>query len=127
MRFRKTRRYRHRPNGIRGRQLSNNGGEQSMLGTSLVNGRSRNNFNSQQSPEKLVERYNLLAKEALSSGDRILSENYNQHADHFVRIIEYKNLNQNQNKPQVNEEKKVLDKDKATDNLHDQNQDIKEK
>ena len=36
-----------------------------------------------QSPEKLFEKYNALAKEALSSGDKILSENYLQHADHF--------------------------------------------
>ena len=36
-----------------------------------------------------------LAKEALSSGDRTLSENYFQHADHFMRIIDEKKINQN--------------------------------
>ncbi len=36
---------------------------------------------------KLIEKYNDLAREALSNGDKILSENYLQHADHFTRIL----------------------------------------
>ena len=44
---------------------------------------SRNNHNA----PKLIEKYNNLAREALSSGDKILSENYFQHADHFTRIL----------------------------------------
>ena len=36
--------------------------------------------------QKLISKYNDLAREALSSGDKILSENYFQHADHFTRI-----------------------------------------
>ena len=36
---------------------------------------------------KLIEKYSNLAREALSSGDKILSENYFQHADHFTRIL----------------------------------------
>jgi len=43
----------------------------------------RNNHNA----PKLIEKYNNLAREALSNGDKILSENYFQHADHFVRIL----------------------------------------
>ena len=35
---------------------------------------------------KLFEKYNKLAAEALSAGDRILAENYFQHAEHFSRI-----------------------------------------
>jgi hypothetical protein len=58
----------------------------------------RNNFRQTQSAEKLFEKYNALAKEAMSSGDKTLVENYLQHADHFVRIIEDKNKNQNQSK-----------------------------
>ena len=57
------------------------------------NNERRNNFRSTQSAEKLLEKYNALAKEALSSGDRILSENYFQHAEHFSRIIDGKNQN----------------------------------
>ena len=43
----------------------------------------RNNHNA----PKLIEKYNDLAREALSNGDKILSENYLQHADHFMRIL----------------------------------------
>ena len=43
----------------------------------------RNNHNA----PKLIEKYNDLAREALSNGDKILSENYLQHADHFTRIF----------------------------------------
>jgi len=49
--------------------------------------------------EKLLEKYNNLAKEALSSGDKILSESYYQHADHFLRVIENRNSIQNNSKP----------------------------
>ena len=43
----------------------------------------RNNHNA----SKLIEKYNNLAREALSSEDKILSENYFQHADHFTRVL----------------------------------------
>ena len=80
----------------------------------------RNNHNA----SKLIEKYNDLAREALSVGDKIMSENYFQHADHFTRIMNEKenykkikieeNLNSNNGaesnntkKPDVNSEKKV--------------------
>ena len=43
----------------------------------------RNNHNA----AKLIEKYNDLAREAASNGDKILSENYLQHADHFTRVL----------------------------------------
>ena len=46
----------------------------------------RNNHNA----AKLIEKYNDLARESLSNGDKILSENYLQHADHFTRILNEK-------------------------------------
>ena len=46
----------------------------------------RNNHNA----SKLVEKYNNLAREALATGDKILSENYFQHADHFQRVLNEK-------------------------------------
>jgi len=49
----------------------------------------RNNHNA----SKLIEKYNNLAREALSSGDKILSENYFQHADHFTRILSNQEIN----------------------------------
>ena len=44
---------------------------------------SRNNNNA----PKLIEKYNDLAREALANEDKILSENYFQHADHFTRVL----------------------------------------
>ena len=46
----------------------------------------RNNHNA----SRLVEKYSNLAREALSNGDKILSENYFQHAEHFIRVLEEK-------------------------------------
>ena len=65
-------------------------GERGKFSSNFSNGESfqrkipgRNNHNA----SKLIEKYNNLAREALSSGDKILSENYFQHADHFTRIL----------------------------------------
>ena len=55
----------------------------------------RNNQNA----AKLVEKYNNLAREVLSSGDKILSENYLQHADHFQRLLTINEINKSQNSP----------------------------
>ena len=63
---------------------------------------SRNNHNA----PKLIEKYNDLAREASSNGDKILSENYLQHADHFTRILNeqenYKKLKFAENKSNEN-------------------------
>tara|TARA_Y100000591_G_scaffold332850_1_gene371894 strand:- start:109 stop:498 length:390 start_codon:yes stop_codon:yes gene_type:complete len=63
----------------------------------------RNNHNA----SKLIEKYNNLAREALSSGDKILSENYFQHADHFTRILNEQDIQKKNNlsKDSINIEK----------------------
>ena len=72
----------------------------------------RNNHNA----PKLIEKYNDLAREALSNGDKILSENYLQHADHFTRILNEKESMRKdklyENKPENinNSQEKNLDK-----------------
>ena len=113
MRHRKPRRFRHRSNG-RSHQHRINGKEQTLLGSSSFSYDRRGIFKSYQSPDKLVEKYNSLAKEALTSGDKILSENYLQHADHFARVISIRNLNQsntaNNVPPKTFEENSVKDK-----------------
>ena len=40
----------------------------------------------------MIDKYNNLAREALSTGDKILSENYLQHADHFSRVLELQEI-----------------------------------
>ena len=54
--------------------------------------RHRNPGRNNQNAGKLIDKYNNLAREALSSGDKILSENYLQHADHFSRILSLQEL-----------------------------------
>ena len=68
-------------------------GDNSKFGSSFSNNENfkrkspgRNNHNA----PKLIEKYNDLAREALSNGDKILSENYLQHADHFTRVLNEK-------------------------------------
>ena len=57
----------------------------------ITNDFSRKKINRNINTSKLIEKYTELAKEALSNGDKILSEDYFQHADHFIRVSEEKN------------------------------------
>ena len=52
---------------------------------------------------KLIEKYSNLAREALSNGDKILSENYYQHADHFLRILQEQRMSKIESKKESNE------------------------
>ena len=85
-------------------------GDRSKFGSNYSNNENfkrkapgRNNHNA----PKLIEKYNDLAREAASSGDKILSENYLQHADHFTRVLSEQEIYRKQkfaeNKPAVSE------------------------
>ena len=87
----------------------------------------RNNHNA----SKLIEKYNNLAREALSGGDKILSENYFQHADHFTRILTEQELNKKAkfvedqskiNEQEVNTNKEADDFSKKKDDKSDEAQ-----
>ena len=80
-------RFRPRPKNRGYQRHSNGNGQMRLRSDSFSNDHRKNNFRPTQSAEKLLEKYNLLAKEALTSGDKTLSENYFQHADHFMRIL----------------------------------------
>ena len=101
MHNRRPRPFRRRSNGRDFRRRSNNNESNRLVSGSFTSDRGKNNFKPQQSAEKLLESYKILAKEASSSGDKTLAENYLQHIDHFERIISHKNLNQNENNPQA--------------------------
>jgi|TARA_B100000953_G_scaffold22648_1_gene18683 hypothetical protein len=51
---------------------------------------------------KLIEKYSNLAREALSNGDKILSENYYQHADHFLRILQEQRMSKIESQKESN-------------------------
>ena len=86
-------------------------GERQKFGSNFSNSESfqrknpgRNNHNA----PKLIEKYNNLAREALSIGDKIMSENYFQHADHFSRILsEQESIRKLRYSEKASEEKKV--------------------
>ena len=64
--------------------------------------------------QKLISKYNDLAREALSNGDKILSENYFQHADHFTRIL---NEQESFRKSRFSNDAPDVKKDESEDNL----------
>ena len=71
----------------------------------------RNNHNA----PKLIEKYENLAREALSSGDKILSENYFQHADHFTRILNEQEAYKKARYASTNEINKELPENNVTE------------
>ncbi len=81
----------------------------------------RNNHNA----PKLIEKYNDLAREASSNGDKILSENYLQHADHFTRVLNEREsirrdrFSENKSEDQANlsEETKIQNEETLKSNL----------
>ena len=90
-------------------------GDRSKFGSNFSNNENfkrkvpgRNNHNA----PKLIEKYNDLAREASSNGDKILSENYLQHADHFTRVL---NERENTRRERFDENKR-----KENDNLSDE-------
>ena len=124
---RKPRRFRRRPNG---RSHISHGGindKTRLRNNSFTDGQPRNNFRTFLSAEKLFEKYSSLAKEAMSSGDKTLSENYLQHADHFIRVIEDKNRNRNQIKDNVVSKPIEDGKSLSVDGTIDQNNNNKVK
>ena len=109
---RKSSRFRRRPNASSFR--THGGSSDNRQRTNrFSNGQSRNKFRPTLSAEKSLEKYNNLAKEALSSGDSTLSENYLQHADHFMRIIEDRNKSRDQSKTSAVEKLPADDKSTA--------------
>jgi len=103
-----------------------NNGDRSRFGSNYSNNDSftrkapgRNNHNA----PKLIEKYNDLAREASSNGDKILSENYLQHADHFTRILNeqenYKKLKfaENKSTETTHETQEVVDKTEEIDEV----------
>ena len=81
------RRGRFKPSGDRGFRRNGNGHKQNGDFGNGSSFKRRYPGKNNQNAAKLVEKYNDLAREALSNGDKILSENYLQHSEHFSRIL----------------------------------------
>ena len=95
--YRNNRKNRFKSNGERNfRKRSINGQKVQNDFNNNSEFRHRNPGRNNQNAAKLIDKYNNLAREALSSGDKILSENYLQHAEHFSRILNMQELNRSQ-------------------------------
>ena len=110
-----------------------NNGDRSKFGSSFTNNENfqrkspgRNNHNA----SKLIEKYNNLAREALSIGDKIMSENYFQHADHFSRVLNDQELykkNKSSENFQAKNSKDTDDLKKENISSNDEKEDISSK
>ena len=105
------RRSRFKPNGDRGFRRNGNGHKPNGDFGNGSSFKRRHPGKNNQNAAKLVEKYNDLAREALSNGDKILSENYLQHSEHFSRILisqeNSRNNSNNANEPNVSNQLKV--------------------
>ena len=108
------------------RNFKNNVIDKNKFGTNFSNNDNfqrktpgRNNHNA----SKLHEKYNNLAREALSSGDKILSENYFQHADYFTRVL---NEQENHRKAKFGENPTDANKKLDTKNIENKETEFEE-
>ena len=115
-----------RNNFRRGDRNYKSGSDRSKFGSNFSNGDNfqrkapgRNNHNA----SKLIEKYSNLAREALSNGDKILSENYFQHADHFTRILSeqeiFKKSRSSDNGLQISEKSDLKNNEKSQETVKD--------
>ena len=102
-------RNRYRNNNDRGYK-NNNGTSQKYNGDFIVSSEFKRKKPSKNiNASKLIEKYTELAKEALSNGDKILSENYYQHADHFQRIFDNQNIERIEKEANKNQSLNISD------------------
>ena len=114
------RRNRFKSNGDRNFRKRNGNGHK-------INGEFNNNLDfkrknpgrNNQNASKLIDKYNDLAKEAISNGDKILSENYLQHADHFSRILQNRELSKELKSNSSNTEKKIPENNNSETNIEE--------
>tara|TARA_B100000408_G_scaffold43699_1_gene33425 strand:- start:1110 stop:1505 length:396 start_codon:yes stop_codon:yes gene_type:complete len=99
------------------RNFRTNGSNIPSLGLKNNFQRMHSSGNNNNAP-KLIEKYSNLAREALSNGDKILSENYYQHADHFLRILQEQRMSKIESKKESNE---LITKKISANNVPDSN------
>ena len=110
----------NRRRNFRTRPQKNNfrrrGGSMSSNGSNNLNNNGNLNFNRNGSMnnihnvEKTMQKYQQLAKDAQSNGDPILSQNYLQHADHYLRRFNELNEKRENQIDKTSSEEKTLPK-----------------
>ena len=99
------------------RNFRTNGSNIPSLGLKNNFQRMHSSGNNNNAP-KLIEKYSNLAREALLNGDKMLSENYYQHADHFLRILQEQRMSKIESKKESNE---LITKKVSANNVPDSN------
>ena len=111
------RRNRFKSNGDRNfRKRNGNGHKINGEFNNSLDFKRKNPGRNNQNASKLIDKYNDLAREALSNGDKILSENYLQHADHFARILQSRDLAKDLNSNSSDTFKKTSENKNYTEN-----------
>ena len=111
------RRSRFKSNGDRNfRRRNGNGQKINGEFNNSLDFKRKNPGRNNQNASKLIDKYKDLAKEAISNGDKILSENYLQHADHFARILQSRDLAKEINTDSSNAEKTTIDNTNNSEN-----------
>ena len=110
------RNFRPRPqkNNFRRRGGSlNSGSSNSHNSNGNFNFNRNGSMNNIHNVEKTMQKYQQLAKDAQSNGDPVLSQNYLQHADHYLR--RYNELNEKRENltDKTNSEEKSLPKEQS--------------
>ena len=102
------RRSRFKSNGDRGFRRNGNGHKTNGDFNNSSSFKRRHPGKNNQNAASLVEKYNDLAREALTNGDKILSENYLQHSEHFSRILisQENSRNQRENYAETSDDEK---------------------
>ena len=109
------RNFRSRPQKNNFRRRSgplSNGGTNNLNSNGNMSFNRNGSMNNIHNVEKTMQKYQQLAKDAQSNGDPVLSQNYLQHADHYLR--RYNELNERRESTidkTTPEEKSLLNED----------------
>jgi len=115
------RRSRFKSNGDRNfRKRNGNGHRNNGEFNNSLDFKRKNPGRNNQNASKLIDKYNDLAREALSNGDKILSENYLQHADHFARILQSREIAKDLNSNSSDTFKKTSENKNYTENKEEE-------
>ena len=113
----------NRRRNFRSRPQKNNfrrrGGSSNSVSSNSYNNNGNLNFNRNGSMnnihnvEKIMQKYQLLAKDAQSNGDPVMAQNYLQHADHYLRRYNELNERRENSSEKLATDEKSLPKDET--------------
>tara|TARA_Y100001958_G_C21022066_1_gene398227 strand:+ start:131 stop:517 length:387 start_codon:yes stop_codon:yes gene_type:complete len=95
----------------RGGQSVNSGSSNSFGNNGNLNFNRNGSMNNIHNVEKAMQKYLLMAKDAQSSGDPVLAQNYLQHADHYLRRYNELNERKENSVDKILHEEKSLSKE----------------